>query len=248
MTFSVRSRDLHTVFIHPRLRMYLSISLALAVCISPIAGSNNGALCLLTTLDEPTFKRLLGLQKLMNFVLPHFGGLNPKGFRLFQSPELTTVGRAKNIVDGDLIWRCALVWLSFPEALTPQHTAHAASPSCVAAGMCPLTGTFSESLHAPSAPLQTASLEACGTSTWRARAFDANNAVCCLETLIYPTSTRLGPVSAVLGVARPQGATSNTTAHGKPPPTPRLMENRIRENQHHGSWGGLDASQLPRGG
>ena len=70
-----------------------------------VAGTNDGAVAVITTLDEVTFKRLLGLQKLMNFVLPHFGGLNPKGFRLFSSPESRVVGRSKNVVDGDLIWR-----------------------------------------------------------------------------------------------------------------------------------------------
>lgn len=72
-------------------------------------GTTSGALCLLAPLDEMTFKRLLALQKLMNFVLPHFGGLNPKGFRLLQSPESRLFNRSKNIVDGDLVWRCVCV-------------------------------------------------------------------------------------------------------------------------------------------
>jgi len=69
------------------------------------AGTTSGALSLLAPLDEMTFKRLLALQNLMNFVLPHFGGLNPKGFRLMQSPESRFANRLKNIVDGDLVWR-----------------------------------------------------------------------------------------------------------------------------------------------
>lgn len=54
--------------------------------------------------DELTFKRLLALQKLMTYALPHDCGLNPKDYRLFRNPECRRLVRDKHVVDGNLVW------------------------------------------------------------------------------------------------------------------------------------------------
>ena len=68
-------------------------------------GTVEGGLGALLPVDEVTFKRLLALQKLMTYALPHAGGLNPKDFRLFRAPESTRLHRDKHVVDGSLVWK-----------------------------------------------------------------------------------------------------------------------------------------------
>lgn len=64
----------------------------------------DGGYSLLSPVDETTFKRLLMLQKVMTYSLPHAGGLNPKAYRLFNAKAAWHPIRAKKIIDGPLVW------------------------------------------------------------------------------------------------------------------------------------------------
>jgi cleavage and polyadenylation specificity factor subunit 1 len=72
-------------------------------------GTRAGSVSALLPLDEMSFKRLLMLQKIMTYCLPHAAGLNPRLWRLFAS-SLNPGGsgsrpRAKNFLDGNLLSR-----------------------------------------------------------------------------------------------------------------------------------------------
>jgi hypothetical protein len=72
-------------------------------------GTRAGSISALLPLDEMSFKRLIMLQKIMTYCLPHAAGLNPRLWRLFSS-SLGPGGsgsrpRAKNFLDGNLLFR-----------------------------------------------------------------------------------------------------------------------------------------------
>jgi CPSF A subunit region len=70
--------------------------------------SSDGGISNLIPIDELTFKRLLALQKLMLYTLPHVACLNPKSWRLFAPNSSFTAQlqrpRMKNILDASLLF------------------------------------------------------------------------------------------------------------------------------------------------
>jgi cleavage and polyadenylation specificity factor subunit 1 len=52
-----------------------------------------------------TFKRLLMLQRVLTYCLPHAAGLNPKLWRQYSSRADLARAPARNFLDGPLLWR-----------------------------------------------------------------------------------------------------------------------------------------------
>jgi cleavage and polyadenylation specificity factor subunit 1 len=85
---------------------------ATSVRFGAVFGTVDGGVGSFVPVDEVQFKRLIALQKLMTYALPHAAGLNPKDHRLFRSVESKRLVRNKNVVDGNLVWRCGNPQLS----------------------------------------------------------------------------------------------------------------------------------------
>jgi hypothetical protein len=68
-------------------------------------GTYGGAVGALVPLDEMTFKRLLMLQRVLTYCLPHAAGLNPKLWRQYDSRVDLARPVARNFLDGPLLWR-----------------------------------------------------------------------------------------------------------------------------------------------
>lgn len=68
-------------------------------------GTHAGSVGALLPLEEGTFKCLLTLQRVLTLCLPHAAGLNPRVARAFASPATPSRTRARNLLDGTLLWR-----------------------------------------------------------------------------------------------------------------------------------------------
>lgn len=68
-------------------------------------GTYHGSIGAVVPLDEMTFKRLMTLQKVLTYCLPHTGGLNPKLWRVFESAVTPGRNKVKNVLDGPLLAR-----------------------------------------------------------------------------------------------------------------------------------------------
>ncbi|XP_064466494.1 cleavage and polyadenylation specificity factor subunit 1-like [Ornithodoros turicata] len=73
----------------------------------------DGSLGYILPVPEKTYRRLLMLQNVLVTNIPHYAGLNPKGFRTCQSQRKLLGNPHKNILDGELIWK--FMHLSFME-------------------------------------------------------------------------------------------------------------------------------------
>ena len=66
---------------------------------------SDGTISMMLPMNEPDFKRLYSVQKLLNSALPHTGGANPKLGRLFHNSEVPGHRPKPRIVDGSLVWK-----------------------------------------------------------------------------------------------------------------------------------------------
>ena len=69
------------------------------------AATLDGGIGYVLPVQEKVYRRMLMLQMKMNSGLPHWAGLNPKAFRLFQTRHQYLYNPQKNILDGNLLAR-----------------------------------------------------------------------------------------------------------------------------------------------
>jgi len=68
-----------------------------------LGGTLDGGLVLVSPIDESVYRRLYSLHTHITYNLQHVAGLNPRAFRLYQSPPGEHTHFRKNIVDGELL-------------------------------------------------------------------------------------------------------------------------------------------------
>lgn len=70
---------------------------------SVIAGTKDGAMALLTAVDERVYRRLNLLQQLLSGVVESVAGLNPREYRAMKTFDMC-IEKRRGVLDGNLLW------------------------------------------------------------------------------------------------------------------------------------------------
>lgn len=74
-------------------------------CVCVCVATLDGGIGYILPIPEKVYRRLLMLQMKMNSGLPHWAGLNPKPYRMFQTHHQYLYNPQRNILDGNLLAR-----------------------------------------------------------------------------------------------------------------------------------------------